>query len=141
MLEIFPIAFRDHILGGVGAAVGVGGFATIVLEAVADSNLWFLHAVFGFAGSCNNINILDVSTLHPHFSDGSTIWLETMNSTSHFIWWMVTALSLINSSKTILIPLTKKEKKFAGWQEAARKDTKRAFGVLQGKLAFVGKSN
>ena len=31
----------------------------------------------------------------------------------------------------ILIPLSNKEKKFAGWQEAARKDVKRVFGVLQ----------
>ena len=29
--------------------------------------------------------------------------------------------------------MTKKEKQFAGWQEAARKDVKRAFGVLQSK--------
>ena len=29
--------------------------------------------------------------------------------------------------------MTKKEKQFAGWQEAARKDIERAFGVLQSK--------
>ena len=30
-----------------------------------------------------------------------------------------------------------KEKQFAGWQEAARKDVERAFGVLQKKLHFL----
>ena len=43
----------------------------IVLEAVTDNNLWFWHAVFGFVGSCNDINILDISPLHTHFLDGS----------------------------------------------------------------------
>ena len=43
----------------------------IVLEAVADNNLWFWHAAFGFAGSCYDINILDTSPLRTHFLDGS----------------------------------------------------------------------
>ena len=33
---------------------GKRSFATIVLEAVADNNLWFWHATFGVAGSCND---------------------------------------------------------------------------------------
>ena len=35
--------------------------------------------------------------------------------------------------KTISIPITKKVKTFAGWQEAAQKDVECAFGVLQSK--------
>ena len=35
--------------------------------------------------------------------------------------------------KTIPIPMMKKEKSFAGWPEAAQKDVKCAFGVLQSK--------
>ena len=54
-----------------GSFLGKEKFATIVLEAVADNNLWFWHAAFGFAGSCNDINFPDVSPLHTHFSDGS----------------------------------------------------------------------
>ena len=49
--------------------LGKEKFATIALEAVADNNLWFWHAAFDFTGSCNDINILDVSPLHTHFSD------------------------------------------------------------------------
>ena len=89
----------------------------LVLEAVVDNNLWFWHAAFGFVGSCNDINILDVSPLHTHFLDGSHAAIDFVN--------------------TILIPLTKKEKQFTGWQEAARKDVKRAFGVLQSKWCLL----
>ena len=34
-------------------------------------------------------------------------------------------------------PLTKVEKAFASWQESARKDIERAFGVLQRKFHFL----
>ena len=54
-----------------GAYQGKDKFSTLVLEAIADHNLWFWHAVFGFTGSCNDINILDVSPLHQQFLDGS----------------------------------------------------------------------
>ena len=43
----------------------------LVLEVITDHNLWFWYAAFGFAGSCNDINILDVSPLHQQFLDGS----------------------------------------------------------------------
>ena len=36
---------------------------TIVLEAVADCNLWIWHAFFGMPGSCNDLNVLDNSPL------------------------------------------------------------------------------
>ena len=39
--------------------------------------------------------------------------------------------------KTLSEPLTKREKAFAGWQEIARKDIERAFGVLQRKFHFL----
>ena len=55
-------------------------YATIVLEAVADNNLGFWHAAFGFPGTCNDINILDVSPLHTCFLH--TIILETKNKQS-----------------------------------------------------------
>ncbi|XP_074336670.1 uncharacterized protein LOC141673837 [Apium graveolens] len=45
---------------------GHKGVATIILEAVASSDLWIWHAFFGVAGSNNDINILDLS---PVFDD------------------------------------------------------------------------
>ncbi|XP_074376743.1 uncharacterized protein LOC141718259 [Apium graveolens] len=45
---------------------GHKGVATIILEAVASSDLWIWHAFFGVAGSNNDINVLDRS---PVFDD------------------------------------------------------------------------
>ena len=59
-----PVAFQ-------GSYQGKEKYASIVSDAVADNKLWFCHAPFGFAGSCNDINILDVSLLHTNFLDGS----------------------------------------------------------------------
>jgi hypothetical protein len=39
--------------------------------------------------------------------------------------------------KGIKDPLTQQEKSYTGWQEAARKDIERAFGVLQGQWKFM----
>jgi hypothetical protein len=35
--------------------------------------------------------------------------------------------------KTVKEPVTHQQRVFASWQESARKDIERAFGVLQGK--------
>nr|XP_017217026.1 PREDICTED: uncharacterized protein LOC108194578 [Daucus carota subsp. sativus] len=42
---------------------GHKGVATIILEAVASSDLWIRHAFFGVAGSNNDINVLDRSPI------------------------------------------------------------------------------
>ena len=131
-----PIAFQ-------GVYQGKEKFSTIVLEAVADYNLWFWHAAFGFAGSSNDINILDVSPLHTRFLDGShaAIDFEFTIGDCEFnkLFYLVDGIypPLSRFVKTISIPINKKETKFAGWQEAARKDVERAFGVLQSKWRLL----
>ncbi|XP_021750446.1 uncharacterized protein LOC110716122 [Chenopodium quinoa] len=42
--------------------------ATLILEAVADQDLWIWHAFFGMPGSCNDLNVLYRSPgiTHPH---------------------------------------------------------------------------
>ena len=47
------------------------GHPTIVLEGLADYNLWFWHAAFGFPGSMNSINIWDSSPLHKAYVIGT----------------------------------------------------------------------
>ena len=42
---------------------GYCGVPTIVLEAVASSDLWIWHAFFGVASSNNDINVLDRSSM------------------------------------------------------------------------------
>jgi hypothetical protein len=41
-----------------------------VLEAIADYNMWFRHASFGYAGSLNDCNILNLSTFLKSLVDG-----------------------------------------------------------------------
>jgi hypothetical protein len=44
---------------------------TVVLEAIADYHLWFWHASFGYAGSLNDLNILNLSPFLDKLVDGS----------------------------------------------------------------------
>ena len=59
-----PITYQE-------AYQGKEKFSSLVLEAIADHNLWFWHAASGFTGGCYDINILDVSHLHQQFLGGS----------------------------------------------------------------------
>ena len=99
-----PIAYQ-------GSYLGEEKYTMIALEAVVDNILWFWHAAFGFARSCNNINILDVSPLHAHFLDGSHA--KIVNK----LYYLVDGIypQVTQFVKTILIPLTKREKQFTGW--------------------------
>ncbi|XP_074360690.1 uncharacterized protein LOC141700936 [Apium graveolens] len=49
---------------------GHKGVSTLLLEAVASSNLWIWHAFFGVAKSNNDINILDRSPLFDEVLEG-----------------------------------------------------------------------
>ena len=40
-----------------GQYQGKEGVPTVVLEAIADYDLWIWHAFFGIPGSCNDINV------------------------------------------------------------------------------------
>ncbi|XP_073281944.1 uncharacterized protein [Primulina huaijiensis] len=46
-----------------GQYTGRSGSPTIILEAVADYDLWIWHAFFGMPGSNNDINVLEASNL------------------------------------------------------------------------------
>ena len=71
LLDCMHVCWKNCPITYQGSYQGKEKFSTVVLEAIADHNLWFWHAVFGFVGSCNDINILDVSPLHQQFLDGS----------------------------------------------------------------------
>ena len=82
---------------------------TIVLEAGADSNLWFWHASFGFPGTLNDLTIWARSPLLESLESGH--WIKyvdplqsfrtaTMTSPIFRSWWMVsTRNSLILSEQ------------------------------------------
>ena len=115
---------------------------TIIMEAVADYNLWFWHCSYGHAGTFNDISVLDMSPLMQQFTDGSFGKLEAASKSVPFtisgekfmkMWLLVDGIYPAYSRfvKTINEPLCRKTKRYAKWQEASRKDIERAFGVLQ----------
>lgn len=50
--------------------------STVILEAVACADVWFLHDFFGIPGSNNDINVLDRSTLFQDYIDGTSFCIK-----------------------------------------------------------------
>ena len=120
-----------------GQMTGKDGKPSMVLEAVATSDLWIWHCFFSVAGSCNDLNVLDRSPLlHKIYNgdkyDCSYVVNGTMRTTSYYLVdgiypdWTVFV-------KSLTVPTTAKEQYFTKMQEAYRKDVERAFGVLQAR--------
>jgi Plant transposon protein len=115
---------------------------TIVLEAISDYHLWFWHAAFGYAGTLNDVNILNLSPFLSSILDGTFEDLE-MSCTPYEISGqyfnsLFVCVDGIYPKYARFVrgyknPISEREKKFTEWQEACRKDIERAFGVLQGR--------
>ena len=123
---------------------------TVVLEALADYHLWFWHASFGYAGSLNDLNILNLSPLLESLVDGTFVEVERLANVVPFhvdgdsfqsLFVLVDGIYPQYSRfvKGLKIPVTESEKAFTAWQEAARKDIERAFGVLQAKFQVMAR--
>lgn len=129
-----------------GQFQGKEGKPTIVLEAACDYNLWFWHASYGYAGTMNDLNILNMSPLLAAFKDGSFIELEKdvvpysiMDQQFNHCFMLVDGIYPPYSRfvRSIPEPIGRREKKFSEWQESARKDIERAFGVFQAKFQII----
>ncbi|XP_021629566.1 putative nuclease HARBI1 [Manihot esculenta] len=117
------------------------GSPTIILEVVADYDLWIWHAYFGMPGSNNDINVLESSHLFSDLAKGIAppahyIIQGNVYNTGYYLadgiypkWSTIV--------QTIREPQTRKKKYFAMKQESCRKDVERAFGVLQSRFAIV----
>lgn len=123
---------------------------TIVLEAICDYHLWFWHVSYGYAGTLNDLNILSLSPFLDAILDGSFASLEEEAKVVPYyvdgqlfrkLFVLVDGIYPLYSRfiRGIKEPLGKKEKRFTQWQEGARKDIERAFGVLQGKFQFIAR--
>ncbi|KAK3218509.1 hypothetical protein Dsin_012479 [Dipteronia sinensis] len=53
-----------------GQYTGRSGSPTIILEAVADYDLWIWHAYFGLPGTNNDIDVLEASHLFANVAQG-----------------------------------------------------------------------
>lgn len=106
-------------------------------------NCFFWNCAFGYAGSLSNMNIWDCSLLHKALTDGSfelndfEFEVGGVNLINFGSWLMEYSLSLSRFVKTISEPIDKWQSLFALWQESARKDSERGFGVWKGKFHFT----
>lgn len=57
--------------GWAGQFTGKEGSPTVILEAVATADLWIWHAFFGAAGSNNDLNVLNRSTILDDYAAGT----------------------------------------------------------------------
>ena len=114
---------------------------TIILEAVADKDLWIWHAFFGMPGSHNDINVLHRSSLFARLAEGQAPEVNyTINNNEYTMgYYLADGIypSWATFVKTISEPQGNKKKYFATAQEACRKDVERAFGVMQARFTIV----
>ena len=136
-----PVAWK-------GSYKGKEKRSTIVLEAACDYHLWFWHAAYGYAGTLNDINILNMSPLMDRILDGTFQELEKDlvpfkigDEEFKRLYMLVDGIypKWTRFVKAILQPVGSDETKFTSWQESARKDIDRAFGVLQCKFQCVAR--
>nr|GEW08177.1 hypothetical protein [Tanacetum cinerariifolium] len=120
-----------------------GSYPFILLEAVASQDLWIWHVFFGVAGSNNDINVLYQSPLFNDLRTGRAPEIPFVaNDVSY-----PSGYYLVDGIYSELAPLVKmipepadddhKRILYKQKQESARKDVKRAFGVLKKKWAVL----
>jgi hypothetical protein len=113
----------------------------MILEAIASHDLWIWHAFFGVVGSNNDINILNKSTLSIDELKGHAPRVPYMvNGNQHNIgYYLADGIypEWVVFVKSIRMPITDKDKLYAEHQEGARKDIKRAFGVLRRRFSIL----
>ncbi|XP_074287603.1 uncharacterized protein LOC141612726 [Silene latifolia] len=124
-----------------GQYAGRSTKTSIILEAVASHDLWIWHAFFGTPGSCNDINVLQRSPVFNDILEGRAPQVNfVVNGQQYNMGYYLTDgiyPSWATFVKSITAPQLRKHKLFAQYQEAARKDVERAFGVLQARFSFI----
>ncbi|XP_019106855.2 uncharacterized protein LOC104901490 [Beta vulgaris subsp. vulgaris] len=101
---------------------------TIILEAVASSNLWIWHAFFGTSGSCNDINVLQRSPVFDDVLQGRAPEVNfsvngtTYNMVTILRWHLPEMVNIHPRNKAPPNPQTKTL--FTQHQEAVRKDVR-----------------
>jgi hypothetical protein len=124
----------------IGMLKGFKG-VSLVLEAVAASDLWIWHAFFGMPGSLNDINVFNRSPLQFALINGTMhgVNFEVNGRPCGLPYWLADGIypDWPIFMKTITNPDTAARRHFAKLQESLRKDIERAFGVLQARFAIV----
>jgi len=118
-----------------GQYAGRSGSPTIILEVVADYDLWIWHAYFGLPGTNNDINVLESSHLFSNLASGIVPPAHYVIQGKEYDMGYYLADGIYPKwstiTQTICDPHSQKKKYFAMKQESCRKDVERAFRVLQ----------
>ncbi|XP_062119187.1 uncharacterized protein LOC133832926 [Humulus lupulus] len=69
-LDCMHWKWKNYPMAWGGQYAGRSGSPTIILEVVADYDLWIWHAYFGLPGSNNDINVLEASHLFSNLAAG-----------------------------------------------------------------------
>ena len=124
-----------------GQYTGRSGSPTIILEAVADYDLWIWHAYFGMPGSNNDINVLEASHLFSNLTKGIAPPAHYVIQGKEYNMGYYLSDSIYPKWSTLVQtihdPRGPKKQYFAKKQESCRKDVERAFGALQSRFAIV----
>jgi hypothetical protein len=115
---------------------------SIVLEAICDYHLFFWHLSYGYAGTLNDLNIINMSPFHEqllngHFhkleNEAAVVPFKILEEEFHRLYVLVDGIYPQYSRfvQGVSQPVFESEKRFTAWQEGARKDIERAFGVLK----------
>jgi hypothetical protein len=121
------------------------------MEAICDYHLFFWHVSYGYAGTLNDLNILNLSPLLGRLVDGSFVELEKEAGVVPYniseeefdkCFLLVDGIYPKYSRfvQGIKEPRSPEETTFTTWQESARKDIERAFGVLKGVWQYLDRS-
>ncbi|XP_021744211.1 uncharacterized protein LOC110710246 [Chenopodium quinoa] len=115
--------------------------ATLILEAVADQDLWIWHAFFGMPGSCNDLNVFYRSPVFDDVLQGHAPPINFWVNGHQYELAYYLADGIYPRWPTfiqgITHPQVQKDKLFTDQQAAVRKDVERAFGVLQARFAIL----
>ncbi|CAL9025264.1 unnamed protein product [Prunus brigantina] len=109
--------------------------------AVASFDYWVWHALFGVAGSQNDLNVLGQSPVFDEVLRGHSPQItyqinNTVYSGAYYLddgiypRWTI-------FMKTIPNPQSEKETSFASFQEGYKKDVERCFGILQARWVII----
>ncbi|KAL7585600.1 hypothetical protein Lser_V15G41539 [Lactuca serriola] len=114
---------------------GDKGHPTVILEVIVSHDLWIWHVFFGAPNSNNDINVLDMSSIFNGFCDASApnYPFQVNGTTYSYGYYLVDDIypEFVVFVKTLTCLGDPKRIKYKTYQEKAKNDVERAFGVLK----------